>query len=363
MREQMDSESTSALRLEPKPAFILGNGPSLKDIDLHQLTPYSTLGMNAAYRHWDRINWRPTHYACLDTVVGISHLDEIRRLIREGRDGESGSSTAPPQIGTFALRHNVIEALGADADDPRVIDFDALRARTALLRHGLVTTGSHSLLWMIHLGFDPIILLGIDGNYKEIVSGARKKTGLVLEIIEQQDNPNYFFPDYQLPGDRYHVPNPIPGLHAEAWVDAARGLGERAAVANGNPDSSVRIFPFVNLPTLLDNDEAPLTPGEPIPPEPGALESVLRQYMRPLTIMGLGALITGAIAGALAAFDWTVLLAFLFAALVSGTLLILTQLVRPLRSFGSLQRDIQDVHIALGEMERQIRINSCQDDS
>jgi len=30
--------------------FVLGNGPSLKDIDLARLGRHATLGMNAAYR-------------------------------------------------------------------------------------------------------------------------------------------------------------------------------------------------------------------------------------------------------------------------------------------------------------------------
>ena len=355
MQKHTETSADNSIRLEPTPAFVLGNGPSLKDVDLHQLSPYATLGMNAAYRHWDRINWRPTHYACLDVVVGISHLDGIRRLIREGRGSEGDLPAGIRPIGQFALRQNVIDALGPDGDDPRVVNFDALRAQTALLKAGSITTGSHALLWLAHLGFDPIFLLGIDGNYKEIVSGARRKAGIVLEIVEQQDNPNYFFADYQQPGDRYHVPNPRPGLHAGAWVDAARELASRVNVANGNPASSVRVFPFVDLPTLLAKGEAPTIPGEPIQPRPGFLRSMLSQDFKPLAKAGLLALLGGAVAGLLAAFDLTVLLAFFFAALITTVVLGLLLIVRGLRA---LRTETANLQIQMKEVARQSRIGS-----
>lgn len=355
----MSSEPGNKLTLDPDTAFVLGNGPSLKDVDLHRLSPYATLGMNAAYRHWDRINWRPTHYACLDTVVGMSHLDGIRRLIREGRGEVADFPAGVRPIGQFALRANVIEALGADADDARVINFDALRARTPLLKPGAITTGSHSLLWMAHLGYGPIILLGIDGNYKEIVSGAKRKGGIVLEIVEQQANPNYFFDDYQQPGDRYNVPNPRPGLHAGAWVDAAQVLGGRARVANGNPDSSVRIFPFVDLPTLLESGEATTSPGEPAPPKPGFLKTTLVQDAGMLTKIGLLAILCAAIAGVLALLGWTELLAAFFAGLAGIMLFGIVLIVRGLRA---LRTETADLQIALQDVNRQSRIGAKRSD-
>ena len=52
---------------------ILGNGPSLRGFACNILTGIPTFGLNAAYRYWAKINWYPTYYACLDTVVGKSH--------------------------------------------------------------------------------------------------------------------------------------------------------------------------------------------------------------------------------------------------------------------------------------------------
>src|SRR3546814_4677157 len=40
--------------------FIAGNGPSLKELDFSWLQGVDWLGMNAAYRHWDRIGIYPS---------------------------------------------------------------------------------------------------------------------------------------------------------------------------------------------------------------------------------------------------------------------------------------------------------------
>ena len=59
-------------------AIIMGNGPSIKGFDFHRLKDFDVFGMNAAYRYWDKINWYPQYYSCLDIVVGLSHAKEIK---------------------------------------------------------------------------------------------------------------------------------------------------------------------------------------------------------------------------------------------------------------------------------------------
>ncbi len=221
--------------------FIIGNGPSLKGIDLKALSPYATLGMNAAYRYWREIDWRPRYYACLDEVVGLSHRNAIVELLNEGR------------IQTFLLRSNLIDALGDAAYDRRVINFDAFHNMGPPFSGApTITTGSHATLWGATLGFRKIILLGIDGRYKEIVAGSEHRGGIVLEVASEKENPNYFFDGYQKTGDRYCIPNPRPGLHVGAWQTAAHNLKPfDCKVYNANAKSEVRSFSFINLDDFL----------------------------------------------------------------------------------------------------------------
>lgn len=234
-------------------AFVLGNGPSLADVSLPALNDYAAIGMNAAYRYWREIDWRPRYYACCDIVVGMSHKDEIAALIEEGR------------IEKFLLRNNLVEALGATAQTNRVVNFDAARDTEPLLGVNPPTTGSHSALWAAMMGYKKICILGVDGRYKEIVEGAKRGDGIELEIVEARENPNYFFSGYQQPGDRYNVPNPRPDLHLNAWRRTAARLKEEGVeIYNGNPTSAVRCLSFIDLGGFLGAGAVPSPADETI---------------------------------------------------------------------------------------------------
>lgn len=215
------------------PLLLLGNGPSLKGLDLHRVG-MATIGMNAAYRYWQAINFRPTYYACLDLVVGLSHIDAIARMVEENR------------IRRFLLRDNACKQIG---DSPRVLNYDELRASNPVLAVDPITTGSHSLLFGVALGYRYIAIAGVDLNYKERLDESRPVTEKILEIERTPvSNPNYFFDDYQQAGDRYHVPNSIPGLHRDSWVKAAKVAAEAGVrVFNVAETSPFDLFPHLSL--------------------------------------------------------------------------------------------------------------------
>lgn len=347
------SAETDAFDLGDRAAFILGNGPSLKGFDLHSLSPFTTIGMNAAYRYWDRIGWRPTHYTCCDLVVGLSHIDAIRRLIREGRTQPRDGVRS---IQKFLLRHNLIEALGEDAEDARVLNFDALRIQTPLFQIDPITTGSHALLWSGVMGCDRAVLMGIDGNYTEIVDGAKRRDGIVLEITEQKSNPNYFFEDYQQPGDKYNVPNPIPDLHVSAWHKAAVALVDGGMqIANGNPMSEVRVFPFLDVADLLATNSGETKPAAQAP-NPGLLAgpSKYRAKMKRKKIaIALLPLIVAALVGLVGIFVGLGAAVFLMAVMVAVAIALMAYLLGialPRRRQKEAAADLR-----LFEVERQVR--------
>lgn len=242
-------KENQTFQADSQTAFILGNGPSLKGFNLEALSDYCTIGLNAAYRYWQKIDWRPTHYACLDEVVGISHKDAIKNLILEGR------------IQQFLLRENLIQELGELACQENVRNFDAIQPQEALFADPSVTTGSHSALWAGVLGYKTIVILGVDANYVEKVEGSQKGSEDELKIVENRANPNYFFDDYQLVGDTYNIPNPRPDLHVNAWHSAGQKLTDADCyVFNGNPQSKVQCFPFIDIQDFL-SDEAAIVPA------------------------------------------------------------------------------------------------------
>lgn len=200
-----------------KRILIAGNGPSLREVDFENLRSIDWLGMNAAYRYWDKIGIYPTVYSCLDKVVVKSHAKEILRLFLEKK------------IQKFFLVKDILEEIPDFPNDGRVLFLEDMIASDELecevfktVFSDKKTTGSWAVRFAIYLGYRDIFLSGIDVNYVEIIDGAeRTGAGLELKIgTEVKDNPNYFFNDYQKPGDTYQIPNPerhFGNLHLQSF--------------------------------------------------------------------------------------------------------------------------------------------------
>lgn len=240
-----------------QPVLIMGNGPSAKLIDFDRLRDgrIATVGMNAAYRHWDRIDFRPTYYVCMDSVLIRSHAGRIAEMIREGR------------IERFFLRDEFREMHPEFADHERVLWFETERQQKgSLFDTNMVTTGSWAIRWMAQTGRHLIAAIGIDANYVEILAEAARlgsDRDLRLELKRTPGfNPNYFFNDYQQAGDRYNIPNDPDYakktgqlVHVDALRrardDMAR-LGFDARVFDCSPLSGHGVFPKLPFDRLYD---------------------------------------------------------------------------------------------------------------
>ena len=245
---------------------LLGNGPSLRDFDFHALKGADTIGMNAAYRHWDRIHWYPTYYCCMDTVVILSHAEAILRLIRQRQTNG---------IRRFFLREVLAEAHPWIRSDPSVVLLEDARDSYKALAVKAITTGNFSALFGAAMGYKRIALLGIDCNYVEQITEAKPagETRLLIEKTPDR-NPNYFFDDYQQSGDLFNIPNVHPGFHARSWAEAERTLTELGVeVLSCNPQSKLSLFPAATL-------EEALTPPAQRPPKPLPAEPIGAAFAR-----------------------------------------------------------------------------------
>lgn len=256
------------IKSQEAPLFVVGNGPSLRGFDFSLLEGRQWLGMNAAYRYWDTVGIYPTYYSCLDLVVGLSHKQEIQRLVR---NAESLG------IRSFLLRDNLIRELpSALRQSSRIQNFDRLQCTTEVLADPGITTGSHSALYGAFEGFRVLVLLGIDVNYVEVVDGAVNGPGFVLEIVREGENPNYFFDSYQRLGDRYNQPNPLPSLHAQAWHRALATLHSVGVTVVAGTTAT----PFSLVPRLPFDDACEVAEGiaaNPLPRDAKAVRMLTSQ--------------------------------------------------------------------------------------
>lgn len=254
---------------------ILGNGPSLRGFDFERLRPYDCIGMNAAYRYWDEIEWYPRFYICLDKVVKSSHLVQIQRLIRE-RDSNG--------IEFFLLRQNLIDDIDEDCTiSPSVISFDRLITEILMLNTEPITTGSHAALFGYLLGYQRIVLLGIDCNYDEIIDGANGHEGTVLEVDESpKKNPNNFIANYQVAEDRCNISNPSTTLHIDAWRAVGVHLHQLGVkVWNCSAISSVDAFPKLDF-AEIEADDGVCAQGSTLV---GPFASVMHAHINETTVV------------------------------------------------------------------------------
>lgn len=184
---------------------VMANGPSLRDVDFNSFKHLDTFGLNAAYRMYSKMNWWPTYHGCFDYVVCENHRKQYQSLI----DDTSNNIKKFFYIKDFnkSPRFQRIKLSGDfNPHNPlckSTSDFDYF--------HDKGNSGANACQVAICLGYKKIILLGADCNYKEIVDGAEiyKDNGANRLIISEtiNENPNYWFDDYQQPGDRYNIPN------------------------------------------------------------------------------------------------------------------------------------------------------------
>jgi len=254
--------------MKQKQIFIAGNGPSLRDLDFSLLEGRDWLGMNAAYRYWDRVGIYPKIYCCLDKVVVRSHAEQILRLYREGR------------IERFFLVRDILDELPDFPQDDRVFfleDMVASEVPEARIFHTAFpdkkTTGSWAVRFAIFLGYRDITLGGIDCSYVEVIKEAGS-TGVGLELkieTEVASNPNYFFDDYQQRGDTYQVPNPerhYGNLHLQSFealsFDIAR-MGLDVRIRNTSKQSRLHRFGVYEYQPLAEALGAPALQAVAVP--------------------------------------------------------------------------------------------------
>jgi len=190
---------------EEKTIIVMGNGPSLKNVNFEDFRDFDTFGLNAAYRMYRKLNWWPTYHGCFDYIVCEDHRDAFQSLI----DDSSNNIKKFFYIKDFkeSLRFQKITLSGGF--DPRS---SLCRSSLDFVNfHDRGNSGANACQVAICLGYTKIILLGVDCNYTEIIEGAKvySDNGVNrLTIAENiKHNPNYWFNDYQQPGDKYNIPN------------------------------------------------------------------------------------------------------------------------------------------------------------
>lgn len=214
--------------------IVIGNGPSLNNVDLNLVKGHSSIAFNHSYIAWDSLGISPCFYACFDPVALEDARDDIARLIIQRKDIKFLLSSHAARLGIKSAdnidMHDII-------DSPSVVC-----ANNTICDLGSVAATSIPLL--ARKGFKRFILLGIDARYSSAVG--EEKEGFVV-LSEDLD---HFHPDYGVGKRRIKIPDLSQMLNGWKKLSLAQELLS-IEVLNCSPGSALDCFETLELEKAL----------------------------------------------------------------------------------------------------------------
>lgn len=229
--------------------IVMGNGPSLNEMDLDLLEGNVVFGSNAAYLLYDRVSWRHRYYFSCDSRVLPDHAAEIVAM-----------HEANPEMELFfpAVLHHwdgtgLVEP--TDVHMPRAANRYFFRpipqatynlpftAVSADMDAGLImpyTVTVNMIEAAAYMGFSTIILIGCDTSYvipEDVVAEGPSIGGRQSLLTSTSDDPNHFHPDYFGKGRKWHQPHVERMIQHYQWAKEAfayRGVTILNATVGGN---------------------------------------------------------------------------------------------------------------------------------
>jgi len=211
-------------------AFIIGNGPSLRQTDLSKLKGEFTFGLNRIYLMFPELGFHTTYYVAVNDLVIEQCRDDILTLpmpkFLSWRTHHIFPPGPPPA--TF---------LYTTYDNPAF----ARDVRGRVWESATVTYVALQLAY--HMGFEQVILIGVDHNF--VSKGEANKT-----IVSEGDDPNHFSPAYFGKGFRWQLPDLET---SEIGYRLARQAYEAAGrqVLDATIGGKLTIFPKVDYSSLF----------------------------------------------------------------------------------------------------------------
>jgi hypothetical protein len=251
---------------------VMGNGPSLNQMDLDLLEGEVVFGSNAAYLLYDRVRWRHRYYFACDSRVVPDHAEQLVAVHEANPDIEfffpavlhlwDGSGDVVPTEryiprapGRWFFRpipqasYNLpFTAVSADMDQGLIMPF---------------TVTINMIEAAAYMGFTTIVLIGCDTTYvvpDDVVAEGPEVGGARSLLTSTSADPNHFSPDYFGPGRRWHQPHPDRMVQHYRWAKEAfayRGV----QILNATVGGALEVFRRVDYASLFTDDGDPPGPG------------------------------------------------------------------------------------------------------
>jgi len=213
-----------------KRAFIIGNGPSLKQTDLTKLKNEFTFGLNRIYLLFPELGFSTTYFVSINDLVIEQCMDEITKL------------PIPKFIAWHS--HRYFKAF------PDELMFLYTTYTGPKFAHNMMhrvwegaTVTNVALQLAFFMGFQQVILIGVDHNFTS--KGEANKT-----VVSTGDDPNHFSANYFGKGFRWQLPDlDTSEIGYQKARDAYRSAGRE--VLDATVGGKLTVFPKVDYNSLF----------------------------------------------------------------------------------------------------------------
>lgn len=233
-----------------KRCFVIGNGPSLRIEDLEHLKGEITFASNRIFKLFDKTDWRPTYYFCIDYFAYemdhklINMIDSKLRFIPIERTLAAGKI-----YNNITYYNRVVNCV--DIRDGAVV-----RGKKFLFSEDIeeIVYGGQTVLYdaiqfAVYMGFSEIYLLGVDCNYRLEVS----EDGTVTE---NRDVKNEHFCNDYTEGCENTVALVAPIYAFKLAFEKSKEVCERKSITikNATRGGKLEVFERVDFDRLIDKN-------------------------------------------------------------------------------------------------------------
>lgn len=216
-------------RHKGKRAFIIGNGPSLNQMDLSLLKHEITFGLNRIYMLFERAGFTATYLTCVNPTV------------TEQFGAELSAQPMPKFIGWRCRDHLPFTADTVLLAPPARTPSFSLKPTHTLWEGATVTYVAMQLAF--YMGITDLILIGVDHNFVD-------KGQAHSRVVSEGDDANHFDPNYFGKGVAWDLPDLETSEIAYSMAKvqyAAFGRHIRDATVGGK----LTVFPKVDYSSLF----------------------------------------------------------------------------------------------------------------
>lgn len=221
-----------------KGCFLIGCGPSLNKIDVPFLANFDTITFNRAFIAWDAWEFTPNYYACLDPIGLGDNASEIKLLVETYPETTFFLNSIASKFGIPSSRNVVLVTMKIG----RIFSTDL----NCLTDFGNV--GASSLQILAILGYNKVVMVGVDGAYTFNDDASPVKGDPSFVIVG--NDVDHFSPKYNVGKRRISQPN-LENLLGK-WPIVAQECKKRGmSVVNASPRTMLKCFPVVSFETAL----------------------------------------------------------------------------------------------------------------